>query len=642
MIFTGQNNERYTTGRELGKGGEGSVYELQSHRELVLKKYNEPLTAEKIDKLKLMASMRSPAIEAYSAWPVDVVTDDSGLVCGFVMKKLMGYVPLHHVFSPMDRKKMFQDKGYNFLVHVARNIATAFHKLHEAGLVVGDVNEGNILISSSGMAAFIDCDSFQVKGSDRYYFCEVGVPRYTPPELLKKSTFDKVVRTINTDSFSLSVLIFQLLFLGRHPFAGRHKGAADIDEETAIRQHLFAYSLDSAKKKLSPPPDSFPITNLPELTVRLFHRAFEQDDRPTPAEWIVALDALLKDMTTCSVTKLHTYPAQLEECPWCWYRKNKGIMFFLDDSYFQANTILGNIEQFINGFKPEKPVIPTLSVNGPFPGLIPSAIDKKIIRANKLRKWVTFSIGVVGVAMLFYLPAMIFACAVAAYVVYKHSGWAKQLDTERQDRSNRFFALRDRLNIMVREYELPKDMALYHKGINTLQQLIHDFRRLPDELERRRKKMEEALYEEQLDDYLCKFYIEDHAIPSIGPAKKSALYNNGFRHAAHLSKLPGTKVPGIGPAFEQVLLAWRRQMSDGFVYIPDTYKINIGMQKISEEVAHIKLQLESKIRREYQSLNFLKLNIQNRAAILEGQVNDLSRKVRQAELDMDAFRKYAA
>lgn len=650
MTFSGQHSEQYITGRELGKGGEGSVYELQSHRGFVLKKYNEPLTLDKVKKLELMVAMRSPSIEAYAAWPVDIVKDSTGTVCGFVMKKLTGYVPLHHVFSPMDRKKMFPDKGYNFLVHVARNVATAFYKLHEAGLVVGDVNEGNILISSSGMAAFIDCDSFQVKGISNYFFCEVGVPRYTPPELLKKQSFEEVIRTTNTDNFSLAVLIFQLLFLGRHPFAGRHKSAADIDEETAIRQKQFAYSLENKKRKLAPPPDSFSITNLPDELVTLFHRAFEQDDRPSPVQWVKALDGLLTDTATCDITRLHTYPALLTECPWCLFRKQKGIMYFLDDSYFEAQTILGNIESFIQGFRPERPVIKKLDLSTPLPLLTPSAIEKKFVNAKRLRTFRTFFM--LGLSTLIFIYA-IWAIDVSfvlgagisyltSYAVYKFSRLTKLLNTEGDNLMNTYNSLRNKLSFMIREYESPADMATFDKGVATLQQLIHDFRRLPDELERRRRIMEDKLYNEQLDDYLWEFSIDDHAIPGIGAAKKNALYNNGFRNAAQLSKLPSTKVPGIGPAFEQVLMTWRRQMSAGFVYIPDNYKINIAIQKVNDEVAQLKLQLESSIRREYQSINFLKLNIQNRAAIIQGQVADMRIKVRQAEIDMNAFKKFAA
>jgi DNA-binding helix-hairpin-helix protein with protein kinase domain len=642
MIFHGQNSEQYVTGRELGKGGEGSVYELQSHRDLVLKKYNEALTPDKIRKLEKMVAMRSPSIEAYAAWPVGLALDDTQTVCGFVMKKLTGYVPLHHVFSPMDRKKMFPDKGYNFLVHVARNVATAFFKLHEAGLVVGDVNEGNILVSGSGISAFIDCDSFQVRDDEKYFFCEVGVPRYTPPELLKKSTFENVIRTTNTDDFSLAVLIFQLLFLGRHPFAGKHKGAADIDEEAAIRQRQFAYSLDNQKRKLSPPPDSLPITSLPADVVTLFHRAFEKDERPTPAEWVKSLDSLLADMTSCSITKLHTYPSQLAECPWCHFRRTRGIMYFLDDSYFQARAVLGNIEEFINGFRPEKIVVKPLNLTAQSSNVVPTPVDKKTMSIYRLQQWTLRSVVSSGIAFIFFYPGVSLICLLLAFFLYKYSPWKKQLEEEYSVRLKRHSSLKSKLFEFTNQYENSNDLAAYSKGMDKLQQLINEFRRLPEELERRSKQMEETLYNEQLDDFLRQFDIESHSIPSIGPAKKTALYNNGFRHAAHLRNLPGTKVPGIGPAFEQVLMNWRRQMSSGFVYIPESYRINIGMQKVNEEIAQLKLQLESRIRLEYQNLNFLKVNIQNRASILETQIKDLAHKTRQAEVDAEAFKRYAA
>src|ERR1035437_662790 len=126
MTLRGLHTEQYVTGRELGRGGEGTVYEVKNHSSVVLKKYNEPPAQDKVNKLRHMVSMRSPAIEAYAAWPTDLVLDDTEAVCGFVMKKLTGYVPLHMIFNPMDRKKLFPDKGYNFLVHVARNLSTAF------------------------------------------------------------------------------------------------------------------------------------------------------------------------------------------------------------------------------------------------------------------------------------------------------------------------------------------------------------------------------------------------------------------------------------------------------------------------------------------------------------------------------------
>jgi len=642
MTYYGQHNEQYVTSREVGRGGEGYVFELASHGDLVLKLYNEPPSDNRQQKLQHMVAMRSKEIETYATWPVDLVSDAGGTVVGFVMRKLQGYLPLHHVFSPMDRKKMFQDRGYNFLVHVARNVSTAFHKLHEAGLVVGDVNEGNILMNKAGMVAFIDCDSFQVHADERYFFCEVGVPRYTPPELLKRATFEKVIRTANTDNFSLSVLLFQLLFLGRHPFAGRHKGNSDIDEETAIRQHLFAYSLTNPKKKLSPPPDSINISDLPEDIVNLFHQAFETDTRPNAAEWIPALDAMLKTMHTCTVSALHTYPAQMKECPWCWFRKHRGIMYFLDDSYLQANMVLGDIEQFVNGFRPEPITLKQLSPESVPAQLQPTPVPARIIKAVKIRTYLSVSLGIAGIALLTVSPYSILLAGFLVVYVLRGSVWANRIKAEVVSRNERLQSLQKKLQQVLREYNAPADMVAYQQGLESLNKLIFQFRRLPEELDRMRKAMEEALYNEQLNDYLRRFDIEDHQIPSIGPAKKSALYNAGIRHAAHIANLPATKVPGIGPAMEQILMSWRRQMSADFVYIPDQLSLNAGMQKVNEEMAQIRLKLESAIRREYQHLNFLKANIRTRAELLEQQFMNVTVQMKQAQTDVQAIRKYAA
>ena len=227
MVYIGQK-ANYRVGKEIGIGGEGQVFDVINQPTLALKLYNQPISNEKAKKLKVMTSLLTPQIELYTAWPLDIIKDNDNQFCGFVMRKLKGYVPLHNLFSPMDRKSLFPDKGYNFLVHVARNLSSAFNALHASQLIVGDVNEANIFVDAKGMIAFIDCDSFQVKEGNHYHYCEVGIPRYTPPELLRTNSFTNVLRTKNTDSFSLAILLFQLLFLGRHPFAGKNNTTLDL------------------------------------------------------------------------------------------------------------------------------------------------------------------------------------------------------------------------------------------------------------------------------------------------------------------------------------------------------------------------------------------------------------------------------
>lgn len=401
----GQSGEVYVLGPALGQGGEGTVYEINNHPSKVVKLYNQPST-DRTGKLRYMVSLAGTAVQNYAAWPVDLITDSAGQATGFVMKKLAGAVPLHKLFSPIDRKRIFPDKGYNFLVHVSRNLALAFHNLHAAGVVAGDVNEGNVLVDAKGMVSFIDCDSFQLQNGVEVYFCEVGVPRYTPPELLERGSFQNVLRTPGTDSFSMAVLLFQLLFLGRHPFAGKNTTREDIDEETAIRRHYFAYSQRSRDKKLLPPPNSLGLDMLPEPLIDFFHRSFEgRSHRPAPADWIRELEPFLKEMITCSHTRLHTYPGRLPRCPWCEFKQKTGALYFLDDSYLHAGSMLQDVEGFVNGFQVEKIRLPERNAYYVNPSLKAAPIHRKFYWDKHLAWIVPVLIVAVAIWIALYLSA---------------------------------------------------------------------------------------------------------------------------------------------------------------------------------------------------------------------------------------------
>ena len=58
--------------------------------------------------------------------------------------------------------------------------------IHDAGYVIGDLNQSNILVTSRGLVTFIDTDSFQVKEDGRRYLCLVRTPEYVAPELVGK------------------------------------------------------------------------------------------------------------------------------------------------------------------------------------------------------------------------------------------------------------------------------------------------------------------------------------------------------------------------------------------------------------------------------------------------------------------------
>ena len=148
------------------------------------------------------------------------------------------------------------------MLRTALNIACGLASVHATGCVVGDINHSGILISNNALATLIDCDSFQIQVGGKAFLCKVGVPDFTPPELQGKR-LDQFIRTPNHDAFGLAIVLFNLLFMGRHPFAGRFLGRGDIPLEMAIAQYRFAYSARN-ETQTEPPPNVPLLSDVPQ------------------------------------------------------------------------------------------------------------------------------------------------------------------------------------------------------------------------------------------------------------------------------------------------------------------------------------------------------------------------------------------
>ena len=319
-------------GRCLGRGGEGAVYSVPAAPQLAAKIYARRPDGPTSRKLAAMVQLGTPELASLAAWPQDLLLDrGTGDVAGFLMPRIDGHREIHKLYGPNDRRAAFPDASWAFLTRAARNVAAAFDAVHRHGHVIGDVNQGNLVVSRQGTVRLIDCDSFQIRHLGRTYPCRVGVPLFTPPELQGRR-LDSTERTPDHDLFGLAVLVFQLLFMGRHPFAGRHPDRA-IPAEAAIREGLFAFGSEAASKGVEPPPFSLRLREIPPPLVRLFHRAFGREaaagaPRPTAADWAEALDALEGRLVLCGEDPRHVH-AGVGICPWCRIEAEGGPAFFL-------------------------------------------------------------------------------------------------------------------------------------------------------------------------------------------------------------------------------------------------------------------------------------------------------------------------
>lgn len=330
-------------GQWLAGGGEAWVYRLSKPAGFVLKEYKTEVLSKRGSDLdaKLRAMLQNPPRDRTReqagghvsiAWPERIGLDRAGALSGYVMPAIdkSTTAELHHVQNPSDRlrkDKTLRDKlppwltgfTWRYLVRVAANLSSAVEAIHEAGYVIGDFNGRNVLVSQSALVTILDCDSFQVTGSNEQIFlCTVQLPGTHPPELTRVD-LSTTVREPAGDLHLLAVHIYGLLMQGRHPYQGTWAGkgakpsAADLKE-----QGIFHY----ADRRLNPPLGIPKFDIFPSELRALFVRAFKDGAgdpaiRPSAAEWHSALLALENTLTDCRKTKAHVYPSHVRTCPWC-------------------------------------------------------------------------------------------------------------------------------------------------------------------------------------------------------------------------------------------------------------------------------------------------------------------------------------
>lgn len=306
--------------RLLGAGGEAEVFEVPGRPHLAFKRYRRP-TPARASKLTAMVD-HPPQVEgaqAALAWPVEVVTGPGGDVVGFLMPRvdLATSVAVFRVYNPQSRQKVAPAFTWRYLLRTARNVAAIVDAVHRAGHVIGDLNESNLLVSNRALVSLVDCDSMQVTdpATGDVFPCPVGKPEFTAPELYRRRGGLRL-RTPASDAFALGVLIFLLLMEGAHPFAGVWRGRGEPpDIASRIGRRVFPYR---RRSRLRPPPMALPLSALPPALRRMAWRACtaRPSRRPTPADWVDALDRAEDELVECPRSPHHVH-GRHTRCPWC-------------------------------------------------------------------------------------------------------------------------------------------------------------------------------------------------------------------------------------------------------------------------------------------------------------------------------------
>jgi serine/threonine protein kinase len=336
-MITFPDGERVKISKDpIGIGGEGKVFRVAntSRPGVVAKIYKSLPNEDGQRKIQIMTDAKANSLLAVCTWPLEPLWDGkSNQICGFTMQDIRDSEPLHHFYSPGWRKRHYPEMSWRNILELCTNATAGLAQLHDEGIIVGDINPNSIRVLKNGRVMFIDTDSFQIKNGTLTYRCKVGVPAFTAPELLAKGTsFDSLERTTHHDNFGLALLLFHLLFMGRHPFSGVSIDGSDHPLEDNIKSYRYAYASDCQLRKVeSPPLAVHPKLVSSDSLSNYFEHAFTEQGaalgRPDARTWHNCLQVQLQRLARCPSSHRHVYDDRLELCPWC-KLNDKGLSFF--------------------------------------------------------------------------------------------------------------------------------------------------------------------------------------------------------------------------------------------------------------------------------------------------------------------------
>jgi len=578
------NGRPIALGRQLASGGEGAVFTLPNHDTLVAKVYHRPPTTQTVEKLTTMVRLANPQLLALAAWPMGLLYQArTRQLAGFVMPRLSDCQPIQHLYNPVQRLRSFPRAAWNFQVRAAVNLAAAFDEVHKAGCLVGDVNQSNVQVSPQALVRLIDCDSFQVRMNGKAYLCEVGVAHYIPPELQGKS-LRGLVRTENHDRFGLAVLIYQLLFVGRHPYAGVYRGAGDPSFEQLIAEFRFAQGPAAHTWGMAPPPHTPTFADIPPELGNLFRRAFERGSeagsRPRPAEWLAALKRLESSIVECAADPGHKYWRGAQSCIWCRLADHGGPEYYFG--------VAGGVGTFAVDEAKLQDVLRRLSACGPFDFpydrrrfMPPRLPEPEPLDGLEEHRSTAIILGVaIGLCVLAlplglihgaicvagFLGALVFGVWLAIHVSL--SPW------HREYRRRRTAWNHARHDLEEVEDEWRQTVSRYRRAHSessrSLQRLISECRGLAPQYQVELQRLTANAEAMARIRHLRLHLIADADIPKIGADRKQVLASNGIFTAADIDDYRIRGIKGFGDVLTSNLLAWKEEVLRQFRFDPAT------------------------------------------------------------------------
>jgi DNA-binding helix-hairpin-helix protein with protein kinase domain len=234
----------------IGRGATAQVFKFTNESKLYAAKiYKDPKKID-WDKIIYMTEYSCKAMYSFTkkhAWPIGII-QENGTNVGFAMPLFdtSKFLSLDHFYDNI-LKSSVKDKNLLTLPNLGllcKNLANVMAEFHRHKIYLIDVKPQNIAVNlENNGITFLDCDGFSIRGNNgKVFAADLISTDYIAPEVINNKLLPSKLGE-KQDLYALSVLIFQILNRGLHPFSGRtiakDSNINTNDEKAAAG--LFAY-----------------------------------------------------------------------------------------------------------------------------------------------------------------------------------------------------------------------------------------------------------------------------------------------------------------------------------------------------------------------------------------------------------------
>lgn len=241
----------------ISEGGEGKIY-AQGDR--AYKIYSNP------DKVIAQAKIQELAAldHAEIIRPLHAVFDAKQQPIGFIMKRVERGIPLARLFTNDFRSR--HGITPEMTLQLVQALQNVLQFIHQQGCLIVDGNEMNYLVDEQTLIKpyFIDVDSYQTPN----FAATAIMPTIRDWHCTQFSEL--------SDWFSFAIIACQL-FIGIHPFKGRHPDFQKQDLEARMRAHASIF--DQGVKL---PPSVRDFKHIPSAYRDWFIQLFQRGLREAP------------------------------------------------------------------------------------------------------------------------------------------------------------------------------------------------------------------------------------------------------------------------------------------------------------------------------------------------------------------------